>query len=191
MIVRSFRHLLVCLALILATGPIGEASQEQAKSESEPDPFAPLRILEGSWEGSIEGRLGSGVGVRDYEFILDDKFLMFRHASVRQPQEKSPEGDHHRELSVFSFDSERKKLVLREFMVGGYVNQYVCDATGSKIVCVTERVEGEGSSGVSARLTLELHDPYSFDEIFELAFSGDELSVYFTNHWKRLPKLPF
>jgi hypothetical protein len=99
MLLQPFRCFLACLVLILSVGAIGEAAQGQTKSET--DPFAPLRVLEGSWEASIEGRLGTGVGIREYEFILDDKFLMSRHASVRQPQEKSSEGDHHRELSVY------------------------------------------------------------------------------------------
>jgi hypothetical protein len=174
------------MVLILVIGSVGVAGEAQTSSET--DPFAPLRVLAGSWEGSIDGRLGTGVGVREYEFILDDKYLLLRHASVRQPQEKSVEGDHHRELSIFSFDSERKKLVLRQFVVEGFVNRYTCDTSTSKIVCVTEHVES--GPGVSARYTIEIQNPYSFNEIFELAWPGEELSVYFTNRWTRRPSLP-
>ena len=42
---------------------------------------------------------------------------------------------------------------------------------------------------MQARLVLEIHDAFSFDEVFELAFPGEELSVYFTNHWTRRPVL--
>ncbi len=158
-----------------------------AQTPSETDPWAPLRSLEGHWEGAISGKLGTGTGVRDYEFILDGHYLMFRHASVREPQEKSPEGDHHRELAVFSFDSERQKIVLRTFMIEGFVLQYLCDVTGTKITCESERVES--GPGFRARVELDIKSPYELIERFELAETGQELELYFTNRWTRRPKL--
>jgi len=151
------------------------------------DRWGPLRLLVGTWDGAIEGRLGTGTGVREYEFILDESFLLFRQASVRMPQELSPAGDHHRELSIFSYDSDRDTIVLREFFVEGVVSRYACDIEGSKVTCVAEHIEN--GSGMQARLVLEIHDAYSFDEVFELAFAGDDLSVYFTNRWTRRPVL--
>lgn len=157
--------------------------------ETEQDPFVFLRHLAGRWEGAIDGRLGTGKGIREYEWILDDQFLLLRHGSVRMPQEKSADGDHHRELAVFSFDREQKKIMLREFMVEGVVSLYGCDATKERLVCVTEHVES--GPGIRARLTLEFESPYAFTEIYELAFPKDpELLHYFTNRWTRLPELP-
>lgn len=148
------------------------------------DPMAVLRPLEGHWEGAIDGSLGTGRGVREYEWILENQYLLFRHDSVRMPQEKTPEGDHHRELSVFSYDSERQKIVLREFMVEGVVTRYGCDLEGQRLTCVTEHVEsGPGIKGV---LTLDVESPYAFNERFELSFPGDASpSVTMTNKWTR------
>lgn len=165
----------------------GFADALMGQTESDDDPLAPLRPLEGDWKGAIDGKLGTGVGVRSYEFTLGDNFLMYRHASVRIPQEKSPEGDHHREFGVFSFDSERNKIILREFFVEGYVNRYVCDSGDSRLVCVTEHVES--GPGIRARLTLEIDSPFTFEEVFEIAFPESELEVYFTNRWTREPTL--
>ncbi len=176
---------LMCFFLILFSIPMTWIAEAQTKPD---DPWGPLRMLVGHWEGSIDGRLGTGFGIRDYEFILEDNFLMFRHASVREPQDKSPQGDHHRELSVFSFDSERKKIVLREFMVEGFVIQYVCDVASPRTICVTEHVES--GPGMRARLTLKINNPYRFEETFELAGPGEELAHYFTNRWTRRPSLP-
>jgi hypothetical protein len=176
---------LMCFFLILFSIPMTWIAEAQTKPD---DPWGPLRMLVGHWEGSIDGRLGTGFGIRDYEFILEDNFLMFRHASVREPQDKSPQGDHHRELSVFSFDSERKKIVLREFMVEGFVIQYVCNVASPRTICVTEQVES--GPGMRARLTLEINNPYRFEETFELAGQGEELAHYFTNRWTRRPSLP-
>lgn len=164
------------------------AGNALAQTPREKDPWGPLRSLEGHWEGAISGKLGTGTGVRDYELILDAHFLTFRHASVREPQEKSPEGDHHRELSIFSFDSERQKIVLRSFNVEGFVLQYLCNAAGNKITCESERVES--GPGFRARVEIDIKSPYEFTERFELAEPGKDLELYFTNRWTRAPKLP-
>lgn len=151
------------------------------------DPLAPLRALEGDWHGDISGILGTGSGTRHYEFILDDKYLLSRHDSVRIPQEKSPEGDHHRQLTVWSFDSERQKLVVREFMVEGFILQSVCETAENTITCEAEHVES--GPGWQARLQLEISSPYEFTERFWLAEPGKELELYFTNRWTRTPRL--
>ena len=172
-----------CLAVVLMSGDV--ASPQDAAAEG--DPWRLLRMLEGRCEGTIDGRLGTGTGVREYELILDDTYLKFEQASVRLPQEKSPAGDHHRELSVFSFDSARQTLVLREFMVEGFVLTSTCETEGTRIVCTSERVES--GPGMRSRLTIEIIDAYSFAETFELASPGEELAVYFTNRWTRIPAL--
>lgn len=40
-----------------------------------------------------------------------------------------------------------------------------------------------------ARLTFELANAHHFEEIFELASPGEELLVYFTDTWTRVPDL--
>jgi hypothetical protein len=117
------------LVAILSLGWLVMLSAVPSAQEAPPapeDPWAPFRPLVGRWEGAIDGRLGTGTGVREYEFILDGNFLVSRHASVRLPQQKSPKSDHHRELSIFSLDQERGLIVLRSFMVEGFVNEYTC-----------------------------------------------------------------
>ena len=172
----------VALIAVALAGAMGNAAQAS-------DPWGPLRQLEGQWEGTIEGALGSGKGSRQFEFVLDGQFLLYRHASVRLPQEKSPKGDHHRELAVFSYDSERKTIVLREFMVEGFVVRSLCEVTEYRVVCVSEEVES--GKGIRARLTLEFESDHGFKEIYELAFPKDEtLKHYLANRWTRLPVLP-
>jgi hypothetical protein len=146
-----------------------------------------LRLLEGTWEAKIDGRLGQGAGQRSYEFIFDGVYLVSRHASVRLPQEKSPEGDHHRELGVYSLDRERGTIVLREFMEEGFVLRSTCEMEPRRFVCAAEAIES--GPGMQSRLTVEISDPYHFTEIFELASPGEELQVYFTNTWTRVPDL--
>jgi hypothetical protein len=184
------RLLAVILAACLLTGASPALSQEEtgaAEPAAKPDPWAPFRLLEGTWEGTIEGRLGQGRGRRRYEFLFDGLYLVQRHASVRLPQEKSPQGDYHRELGVYSFDRERGVIVLRTFMVEGYVVRYACETEPKRFVCTSESVES--GSGVRARLTVEVQDRYRFEETYELAFPGQELTTYFTNRWTRASDL--
>ena len=176
------------LASLLALAVTPAASQStsgQTAPPAQPDHWAPLRPLVGWWEGSVDGRLGTGRAVRRYEFVVGGNYLLSRHASVRLPQEKSPEGDHHEEMGIFSFDQQRQKLVYREFMVEGVVPRSVCETDGSTIVCTTEAVES--GPGIRARLTLEIVDRFRFVERYELGFPGEELQSYIEIQWTRKP----
>lgn len=187
-------RVVLCGALLMSCWLLGGTSQVLAQGDpggeehvAAPASWEPFRLLEGSWEAGIDGRLGQGVGRRRYEFIFDGLYLVSRHASVRLPQEKSPKGDYHRELAIYSFDRERGIIVLREFIVEGYVLRYTCQVEPKRFVCTTENVES--GPGMRARLTVEIKDRYRFEEIFELASPGEELELYFTNRWTRIPDL--
>jgi hypothetical protein len=52
---------------------------------------------------------------------------------------------------------------------------------------VSEQVES--GSGIRARLTVDIQHRNAFEELYELAFPGEELQVYFRNHWTRVPDL--
>ena len=166
---------------------LAQGERNGDEQSAEPDPWEPLRLLEGTWEGAIDGRLGQGAGRRRYEFILDGLYLLSRHASVRLPQEKSPVGDDHRELAIYSFDRERGTIVLRQFVVEGFVLRYACEVEPRRFVCTSESVEN--GTGMRARLTVEISNRYRFEEVFELASAGQELEVFFTNRWTRIPDL--
>ena len=191
MLEHVFKATTVLSLVFLLAGP---SAAQDSPEETTPEESAAaeenwelIGLLEGTWEGKIEGILGQGEAVRRYERILDGKFLMSRHASVRAPQPKSPKGDYHRELTVFSFDSQRGKWVHREFMVEGYVVRSLCETDANQVVCTSEEVES--GPGIQARLTLEIADRFRFREVYELAFPGREMKVFFTNDWHRVPDL--
>ena len=159
----------------------------QGEGPTATDAWGPLALLEGSWEGEVDGRLGTGGAVRRYEFLFDRRYLVTRHSSVRLPQDDSPQGDHHRELTVYSRDRERGMLVLREFNVEGYVLEYDCEVADERVVCTSTRIES--GAGMRARVTLTIEDAYRFVEDFELAGPGEELAQYLTVRWTRTPGL--
>lgn len=56
-----------------------------AQTSSVPDNWKPLRFLAGSWEGDVTGQPGSGKSLREYRFVLNDRYLEVRNKSVYPP----------------------------------------------------------------------------------------------------------
>lgn len=161
--------------------------QETEVSVDADDRWATYRLLTGTWEGHMDDQLGQGSGQRKYELIFDDQFLVGWHSSVRLPQELSPHGDFHQELSIYSFDVGRNTVVLRQFIIEGFVLQFACDSKPMRFVCVSENVEN--GPEMRARLTIEFKNKYRFSEIFELAGTGEDLRPFTAITFTRAPSL--
>ena len=58
---------------LLALGP-ALLAQETTAPAATAEPWGVLRQLVGSWEGEIDGKLGTGRGVRHYELIMGDRY---------------------------------------------------------------------------------------------------------------------
>lgn len=173
---------LVLFALLLV--PVVLAAQEPAA----PSRLEPLAFFAGHWRGSTQGEPGQGQGERDYEFVLRGKFLQLKNKTVYPPQAKNPKGEVHEDLGLFSYDGARKKLVLRQFHVEGFVNEYVeqeRSADGKTLVFVTEKIENI-AAGWRARETWKIVSQDEYAEIFELAPPGKDFAVYAESHWKRV-----
>ena len=95
---------LLCQMLVSTTGaePTVLPADAQEGALDEGDRWATYRMLVGTWKGKLDDRFGQGSGQRKYELIFDDQFLIGWHTSVRIPQELSPQGDFHQELSIYS-----------------------------------------------------------------------------------------
>jgi hypothetical protein len=168
------------LLTLLATSP-------SIAQEPRPDPWEAVRFMVGKWEGKASGRPGDGSVVRHYEFVLGQRYLHERNTSTYPPQERNPKGEVHEHWSFISHDRARKALVLRQFHVEGFVNQFVLSAEESrpgKLVFVSEALENVGARW-RARETYEVLGPDEFTETFELAAPDKPFSVYSGNHFKR------
>jgi len=75
------------------------------------DPWAPIRVFEGKWQGTVTGRPGTQFSRREYRFELDGKFLSQRDDSVYEA--KSPDGRQRTrtDFGFFSYDKIANKLV--------------------------------------------------------------------------------
>jgi hypothetical protein len=151
------------------------ASQAGAEQPPAPDAFREVAFLVGSWEGQSDGQPGSGTVRRQYERVLNGKFVRVHNTSTYAPQPKNPKGEVHQDVGYFSRDGARNRLVLRQFHVEGFVNQYVQEP--GTLVFVSEAIENI-PAGYRARETYVSLGPDAFEETFELAEPGKDWAVY-------------
>ena len=81
------------------------------KQSDRPDPFKPLRMFIGKWEGDSKGQPGIGKMEREYSFVLKDRFIQISNKAVYAPQEKNPKGEVHEDLGFFGYDKACKSSV--------------------------------------------------------------------------------
>jgi hypothetical protein len=130
------------------------------------------------WQGKAQGEPGYGTSERSYEYVLGGKYLLVKNRSVYPAQEKNAKGETHEDVGYFSYDKQRKKLVLRQFHLEGFVNQYVEEtATPGTLVFVSEAIENI-PAGWRARESYAFDGPDAFTETFELAEPGKDFAVY-------------
>ena len=135
------------------------SSWQGTAANTAPDVWTPLQFLVGRWAGTTYGEPGSGKVERSYQFALEGKFLQVENKSSSPPQSSNPKGEIHEDVGFISFDSARKRFVLRQFHVEGFVTTYVSDAIsdGGRVISFTsEAIENipAGHSGGRATTIL-------------------------------------
>jgi hypothetical protein len=179
-------------ALVLFRGLVAvtvglEIAAHGQQASTAPDNLALVAGLVGKWTGTGEGEPGKSTVEREYTRVLGGKFVQVRNRSTYPPQEKNPKGEVHEDLGMMSFDAARKTVVLRQFHVEGFVNQYTADAgsTPARIVFTSEAIENI-TPGWRARETYVLSGPDRFEETFELSEPGKPFAVYTKNTFTRV-----
>jgi len=171
------------LLVVLCVPILLQAQQSTAKS-----PWDSLKFIVGDWQGTVQGEPGHGTGERHYEFVLRGKFLRASDKSVYPQQERNPKGEVHEDLGLYSYDERRKKFVLRQFHVEGFVNEYVeqeISPDGKKLRFETERIENI-PDGWRGRETYKIVNQDEYNEVFEWAPPQKDFAVYSESRWKRL-----
>lgn len=139
------------------------------------DPLAPIRVLLGEWEGSGTGFGGESRVRHSYQFILQDQFIHSTTDAKFQPKEDGTPGEIHEDWGFFSFDSDREKIVFRQFLSEGFVNTYVLgDAEPGAGVLVFTSESTEGAGGMAARLTFTFDGMNAYRLVLELAPPGKD-----------------
>lgn len=174
------------LVAVALAGLVAAAGVQQNTA----DPYEPIAFMIGRWEGTTEGQPGKGTVRREYERALNGRFIRVRNRNEYPIQEKNSKGEIHEDEGFFSFDRTRKRLVLRQFHIEGFVNQYVQDAgsTAQRLVFTSESIENI-PAGWRARETYIVHGPDEFEEIFELAQGDKPFEVYSRARLKRVKSI--
>ena len=149
------------------------------------DVWEPVRSLVGVWEGNASGQSGNGKSVREYRFVLADKYLEVRNKSTYPAQPKNPKGEVHEDWGMISYDRSRKRLVLRQFHVEGFVNQYAAEPLRGGVLSFSSESIENIPVGFRARESYTIMGPNEFVERFEIAEPGKELELYSETHFRR------
>ncbi len=157
---------------------------------SAPDVWAPLQFLLGNWAGTTHGEPGNGKVERSYQFALKGKFIQVANKSIYPPQPSNPKGEIHEDVGFISFDNVRKRFVLRQFHVEGFVNTYVSDVPpeGARVITFTSESIENIRAGFRARETYTILWKDELTERFEIAEPNKDFAVYSENHLQRLDK---
>jgi hypothetical protein len=155
---------------------------------AQPDPWAPVRVFEGQWEGTISGQPGKQFSRREYHFELNGTFLSQRDHSVFEPKSPGAAPDVRDDFGFFSYDRNLQKIVWRQFHSEGFVNEYTLDsisADGHVLEFVTVRIENL-APGWRAKKSYRILSANEMDETFSLAAPGENFEVYTQAHLKRV-----
>lgn len=164
----------VSLVLALAQPPAAE------------DRYAQIRFLEGRWKGAASGEPGRGVSEREYRFELRGRFLSGRNRSVWEPVKGKTESEIHEDWGIFSYDRNLKVLVLRQFHVEGFVNEYRLTASSpDRLEFTTYQIENL-PAGWRAREVYRVVSKDEFVESFSLAEPGKDFQPYSEAHFQRV-----
>jgi hypothetical protein len=187
MIVRRKQLLLIAslasFALLSSSGPSVAADPARPAS-----PWEPLRFFIGSWTGQGNGQPGVSTIRREYRWTLNDRFIEVRNQSTYAPQPGNPKGEVHQDHGMISWDRGRRRFVLRQFHIEGFVNQYVADSLAARadsIVFTSEAIENI-PAGFRARETYVIRGADEFIERFELAEPDSAFVVYTEGRFKRV-----
>ncbi|MDD4967866.1 MAG: hypothetical protein PHT07_00395 [Paludibacter sp.] len=142
--------------------------------------WEPFRFFIGKWTGTNTGQSGNGTYERTYQFVLNNRFIEVRNKSTYPPTVKNPKGEVHEDIGYISYDKGRKKFVLRQFHVEGFVNQYVLDSISQdkKAIMFTSEAIENIASGWRAKESYQLLNDSTFIESFELAEPKGAFEVY-------------
>ncbi|WP_321475166.1 hypothetical protein [uncultured Paludibaculum sp.] len=171
---QGFPLATIALTLSLLQAPVAE------------DRFAPVRFLEGRWKGVATGEPGRGVSEREYRFEMKGRFLSVRNKSTWEIVKGKTEPEIHEDWGMFSYDRNMKVLVLRQFHIEGFVNEYRLTAsTPESREFTTFQIENL-PAGFRAREVYRIVSKDEFVESFSIAEPGKDFQPYSETRFQRI-----
>jgi hypothetical protein len=152
------------------------------------DPWAPVRVFEGKWEGSVTGRPGKQLTSREYHFVSDGTFLWQYDHSVYEAKSPDTAPKVREDFGYFSYDKFLKTIVWRQFHSEGFINEYRLESVsddGKRFEFVTVRIENL-PPGWRARKSYRVLSTDEIEETFSLAAPEKEFDTYTVAHLNRV-----
>jgi hypothetical protein len=154
---------------------------------SQTDPWAPLRVFEGKWEGPTAGKPGKGSTSREFRFELNGRFFSQRDKSVYQREDPAAAPLVHEDFGFFSYDTYMKKVVWRQFHSEGLVNEHTLEsvsADGKSLEFDTTKIEN--LPGFRAKKIYRILSADEIEETFLVAPPGKDFALYTKARLKRV-----
>jgi len=150
--------------------------------------WLPLSFFIGEWKGEGKGEPGPGKYERTYQWAMNKRFIEVHNKSTYPPSEANKnKGEVHQDAGYISYDGIRKRFMLRQFHIEGFVNQYRMDSISADkktIVFLSEAFENI-PEGFRARETYKIISRNEFIETFEIAEPGKDFALYTEVRLKR------
>ncbi len=151
------------------------------------DRFAAVRFLEGRWKGTAAGEPGRGVSEREYRFEMKGRYLSVKNKSTWEIVKGKTEPEIHEDWGLFSYDRNLKTVVLRQFHIEGFVNEYRLTANEpDRREFTTVQIENL-PAGFMAREVYRIVSKDEFIESFSIAEPGKEFQPYSETRFRREP----
>ena len=173
------------VAVLAAAFLAAPASAQTAAAA--PSPWDPMRFFVGSWTGTGDGQPGQSTVERDFRWTLNGRFLEVSNRSTYAPQARNPKGEVHEDRGLLSWDRRRRRFLLRQFHVEGFVIQYVADSLVAGVDSVVFRSEAIENipPGFRARETWRRLGPDEHVERFEMAEPDRDFALYSETRLRR------
>ncbi len=160
--------------------PIAIVTAHMAVAQT--DPWANLRLLEGTWEGPTSGKPGKGISSREYRFEMNGRYLSERNKVVWE------KAGLHEDFSMLSYDTQLKKIVWRQFHSEGFVHDYTLDsvsADGKSLDFFSAQIESI-PPGFRAKESYRILSADEVESTFWLAAPGKDFELYTETRLRRL-----
>ena len=168
------------IALLALTAPISAQLNEVTLDR--------LQILVGEWRGVGDGKWGNNSAERKYTWVFAKTFIHGFGRSVYPKQDRNKTGESHETLDMYSFDDQRKTIVLRQFDNESFVTTYYLNleaSTAESLVFEAEHLENV-PLGWRARVTFHFKGSDEFHEHFDLDTAKGWYERYLTTRFLKV-----
>jgi hypothetical protein len=152
------------------------------------NPFDKINFLIGNWQGVETGVAGEGIGYRTYSYELGGNYIMEKNQSTFPKSDKNPKGEVHKDIGMFSYNSNKKEIVYRSFNIENFTNIFVLKdtlSTETKFIFITREIENNPGNW-KARVMIEKISDTEFMEFFDIAMDGENFKPFLQNHWYKV-----